>query len=67
MSYLSLIQKFVCFWAPIAVDRYHFGSVCNAVVEIDSSVNEIKSQKIDKISNYHSAEFEDNKIHFYYF
>ena len=38
-------------------------------VEIDSSVNEIKSQRIDNISNYHSAEFEDNKIRFwnYYF
>ena len=38
-------------------------------VQIDSSANEIKSQKIDNISNYHSAEFEDNNIRFwnYYF
>ena len=35
-----------------------------SIVEIDSSVNEIKSQKIDNISNYHFAKFEDNKIHF---
>ena len=36
-----------------------------SVVEIDSSVNEIKSQKTDNVSNYHSAEFEDNKIRFW--
>ena len=35
-----------------------------SLVEIDLSVNEIKSQKIDN-SNYHSAEFEDNKICFW--
>ena len=35
-----------------------------SLVEIDLSVNEIKSQKIDN-SNYHSAEFEDNKIRFW--
>ena len=32
-----------------------------SIAGIDSSVNEIKTQKID-ISNFHSAEFEDNKI-----
>ena len=36
-----------------------------SIVEIDSSVNQIKSQKTDNISNYHSAEFEDNKIRFW--
>ena len=36
-----------------------------SIVEINSSVNEIKSQKTDNISNYHSAEFEDNKICFW--
>ena len=35
------------------------------IVEIDSSVNEIESQKIDNISNYYSAELEDNKICFW--
>ena len=42
----------------------HMNGVKNAkvsIVEIDSSVNETKSQIIDNISNYHSAEFEDNK------
>ena len=32
------------------------------IADIDSSVDEIKSQKIESILNYHSAEFEDNKI-----
>ena len=32
--------------------------------KIDLSVNEIKSQKTDN-SNYHSAEFEENKIGFW--
>ena len=35
------------------------------IADIDSSVNEIKSQKIENIFNYHSAEFEDNKICFW--
>ena len=34
-------------------------------MEIDSSVNEIKSQKNYNISNYHSAGFEDNQIRFW--
>ena len=37
----------------------------NYIVEIDSPVNEINSQKIDNISNYHSTDFEDNKIRFW--
>ena len=36
-----------------------------SIVEIDSSVNEIKSQKIDNISNYHSAELKDNTNRFW--
>ena len=36
-----------------------------SIVEIDSSVNEIKSQKIDNISNYHSIQFENDKILFW--
>ena len=54
-------------WAWMELNIYMNG-VKNAkvyIADIDSSVNEIKSQKIENIFNYHSAEFEDNKICFW--
>ena len=36
-----------------------------SLIEIDSSQNELKSQSIENISDYHSVDFEDNTISFW--
>ena len=36
-----------------------------SVIEIDSSQNELETQSIENISDYHSVDFEDNTISFW--
>ena len=52
-------------WMELNIYMNEVKNVKVYIADIDSSVDEIKSLKIENIFNYHYAEFEDNKICFW--